>query len=381
MKKKEYDVVICGAGAAGLLFAYRLNQDPFFKNHSVLLIEAAPKNTNDRTWAFWEKQSGPLEEIVYHRWEQGLFNSKSHRQELHFQPYTYKMIRGIDFYNHIRPRLEKNPQMEWVQTRVSSFVNQQESTLVQTELGSVVGKKVFSSIYHESLVKNQKKYPLLQQHFVGWVVKTTDACFDSNKITFMDFDVPESKATRFMYILPFSANKALLEDTFFSSTLLSKEIYETAIKNYLKRLGVTSYEIQEREQGSIPMTVYPFHQHNTSSLLHIGTAGGWTKASTGYTFQNTLSETARLIEFLKSKASLDRFHQSSKFEYYDMLFLDVLARYNERGSELFSLMFQKNPVQRIFKFLSNETGFWEDLLIMRSFPIRWFISAFWKRLF
>ena len=64
-----------------------------------------------------------------------------------------------------------------------------------------------------------------------------------------------------------------------------------------------------------------------------------------------------------------------------MLFLDVLARYNERGSELFSLMFQKNPVQRIFKFLSNETGFWEDLLIMRSFPIRWFISAFLKRLF
>ncbi len=109
MKKKEYDVVICGAGAAGLLFAYRLNQDPFFKNHSVLLIEAAQKKTNDRTWAFWEKQSGPLEEIVYHRWEQGLFNSKSHRQELHFQPYTYKMIRGIDFYNYIRPRLEKKP--------------------------------------------------------------------------------------------------------------------------------------------------------------------------------------------------------------------------------------------------------------------------------
>ena len=62
MKKKEYDVVICGAGAAGLLFAYRLNQDPFFKNHSVLLIEAAQKKTTivlglfgKNSQALWKK--------------------------------------------------------------------------------------------------------------------------------------------------------------------------------------------------------------------------------------------------------------------------------------------------------------------------------------
>ena len=50
--------------------------------------------------------------------------------------------------------------------------------------------------------------------------------------------------------------------------------YETEIKNYLARKGITNYTITEKEQGVIPMTAYQFgntiqtsHQHRNSGRL------------------------------------------------------------------------------------------------------------------
>ncbi|NBR59983.1 MAG: hypothetical protein EBT89_12625, partial [Opitutaceae bacterium] len=66
-----------------------------------------------------------------------------------------------------------------------------------------------------------------------------------------------------------------------------QEEYETAIQQYLSRLNCDSYEIERKERGIIPMTDYPFHRVNTKRVLMIGSAGGWTRASTGYTFKNS----------------------------------------------------------------------------------------------
>jgi len=103
----------------------------------------------------------------------------------------------------------------------------------------------------------------------------------------MDFSVEQQGNTRFMYVLPTSSTEALLEYTLFSKDLLSKDEYENEIETYLHKLGITEYEIVEKEQGTIPMTSYQFWKHNTKNILNIGSAGGWTKASTGYTFKNT----------------------------------------------------------------------------------------------
>ena len=77
-----------------------------------------------------------------------------------------------------------------------------------------------------------------------------------------------------MYVLPFSANEALIEYTLFSKDLLEKEEYENAMIDYLNENGSGDYTITEKEQGSIPMTAYDFSQHSNASLMHIGTAGG-----------------------------------------------------------------------------------------------------------
>ena len=52
----------------------------------------------------------------------------------------------------------------------------------------------------------------------------------------MDFSVDQKDEIRFMYILPFSKNKALVEYTLFSKELISDNEYEKEIKSYLKKI-------------------------------------------------------------------------------------------------------------------------------------------------
>ena len=54
--EKEYDYIIAGAGCAGLSLLMRMNGDPFFADKKILVVDAAGKNQNDRTWCFWEKE-------------------------------------------------------------------------------------------------------------------------------------------------------------------------------------------------------------------------------------------------------------------------------------------------------------------------------------
>jgi lycopene beta-cyclase len=231
---------------------------------------------------------------------------------------------------------------------------------------------------------NQKKYPVLQQHFVGWFIKTKKTSFDSSKVFFMDFNIPQVQETRFIYVLPIDKHNALVEYTLFSENLLRFDDYETGIKAYLNSKGISEYEIEEKEHGNIPMTCFPFEKLNSQSLLHIGTAGGWTKASTGFTFMSTRRNIGRLIPFLKTGRDLNLFRIKNRFRFYDLLFLDVLNRYNAHGSRLFTRMFKKNPPVRIFRFLDEKTNFIEELKIMASFSFTqkiWFLKALFKRIF
>ena len=231
------------------------------------------------------------------------------------------------------------------------------------------------------MVKSQSKYPLLQQHFIGWFIKSKEEVFDKNKVNFMDFSIEQRGNTRFMYVLPTSSTEALLEYTLFSKDLLPKEEYEKEIQDYIKKLGITDYEIVEKEQGNIPMTSYKFWKHNTKNIINIGSVGGWTKASTGYTFKNTTKKSKELVELLSKESDFRKFHKTDKFWFYDLLFLDVLFKRNDLGSTVFSSLFKKGNPTLIFKFLDEETTFWEDLQVIWKCPKRLFVRALFGRIF
>ena len=229
-------------------------------------------------------------------------------------------------------------------------------------------------------VTSQKKFPLIHQHFIGWFIKSKEAVFTPNCATFMDFSVELKNNTQFMYVLPTATTEALLEYTLFSKNLLSKEEYETEIQNYITKLGITEYEIIEKEAGNIPMTCYPFWKNNTKNIVQIGSAGGWTKASTGYTFKNAVKKSKALVQFLKTESDFRKFHKKDKFWFYDLLLLDILNSKNHLGPNIFSAMFKSGSSEVVFKFLDEETTFLEDLQVIWRCPKMPFIVALLNRL-
>ena len=379
--KNRFDYIICGGGASGLMLMRALCFDPFFDKKKILLLEKESKNTNDRTWCFWEEKESDWESILYKSWDFAEFKAAGVDKSINLNPYKYKMIRGIDFYKKIYEELALKSNITLINQEIIDVVDKKNHGLVRTKNESYIGDKVFSSLPNNLHLENKNKFPVLNQHFIGWFVKTEHPIFKPDTIQFMDFDLPQKGNTRFMYVLPFSENEALLEYTLFSEDLLENEEYETAIKDYLSQKNAGEFSIEDIEQGAIPMTAYPFWKSNTPNIMHIGTAGGWTKASTGFTFQKTMRKTNEVVAFLKQDKALNTLIQKNRFWFYDLLFLDVLSKHNEKGHLLFSLMFKENKTDRIFKFLDEQTSFLEEIKIMMSFPAGLFVKALWKRMF
>jgi len=377
---KHYDYIFTGAGLAALMTVYRMAISGKFAGKSILLIDADAKKTNDRTWSFWETHHGEFDKIVARKWDAATFADADFTKMLDLSPYRYKTIHSKDFYDFVMARTTDADNIEIITGNVTDFYEAGDHCVVKTTSNAFTCNKIFNSIYNPDWAASQKKYPVLQQHFIGWFVKTDELAFNPNLVTFMDFSVKQKGNTRFMYVLPFSETEALVEYTLFSKDLLAENEYESAICDYLTRLGVSDYVITEKERGSIPMTSYPFWKRNTKHILNIGSAGGWTKASTGYTFKNTTKQSSKLVKFLESRTDMRQFHHSSRFWLYDLLFLDILARKNERGHEIFSAMFRNGNPSIILKFLDEETYFSEDLSVIWKCPKKLFFQALLKRI-
>jgi len=376
---QNHDYIITGSGASGLMLAYRMAKDSFFDTASILIIDKEKKTSNDRTWCFWENDKGEWDDLVHKSWNKILFDSHSYKKSIPLQSYTYKMIRSAKFYEKLWNFIDSKNNISFIKANVTSISDTPEGAFVETSTGQYRAVKLLNSIDLDQKYTRQEEYPVLLQHFTGWFIETKKNVFDDSVATFMDFTVDQKMNTRFMYVLPVSANKALFEYTLFSKDILTKEEYERELQKYLELNSISEYTIIEKEKGIIPMTSFKFWQDNSKNILNIGTVGGWTKASTGYTFKNTSKKTIQLIAFLKTENDFTNFRKKTRFWFYDLLMLDVLANHNHLGSNLFSKLFQRNSLKNVFRFLDEETSFIEDLRIMLSMPPLRFIIALFRR--
>ncbi|SDD61781.1 lycopene beta-cyclase [Pricia antarctica] len=378
----HYDYIIIGAGASGLMLADALGKDTFFSDTSILLLDKAAKSDNDRTWCFWEKGAGQFDAIVSNNWHHIYFGGQEVSKKFDIHPYSYKMIRGIDFYEEYLMRLNSYPNITFHQESVTQVEDYGNRVLVTSDKTQYSALKVFNSIFDYKMATNQEKYPVLQQHFLGWTLKTKSPVFNADQATYMDFSIPQKGNTRFMYVLPFSETEALVEYTLFSKNLLPKKEYEKAISDYLKNdLNCAEFEIVDTEKGSIPMTCYDFREHHTKNIRYIGTAGGWAKPSTGYTFKSSSKKVPQLVEYLKTGKPLNQLSFKNKFWFYDLLFLDVLAKDNGKGHHIFETLFKNRNPQLIFKFLDEETSFGEDVNYILGCPKLPFVKALLGRIY
>lgn len=377
---KKYDYIILGSGLSGLLTAYRMANDAWFDDKSILIIDKEIKNQNDRTWCFWEEPNGEFDSILSKKWEKAFIGNQDFQQSFSLYPYLYKMIRSRDFYKLVFDIISSKSNFTFEKDEILSWKTIEDSVEVQGKNQVYTSNFLLNSFFDVYPILKQKKYPYLKQHFIGWFIKTKTEIFNDSEVKFMDFTIEQNGNTRFMYVLPTSKTEALFEYTLFSEDVLEKSEYENAIKTYLENLGINEYEIVEKEAGNIPMTCYPFHQQNSERILFIGMSGGWTKASTGFTFFNSKKQSEKLIAFLKCNQNLTQYHQKNRYWLYDLILLEVLHQNNELGAQLFGILFQKNSIQDIFLFLNEEGTILSDIKIMLTLPQWLFIKATFRAL-
>ena len=190
----------------------------------------------------------------------------------------------------------------------------------------------------------------------------------------MDFDCDQRESVHFFYTLPYSKTKALVETTWLSKMNdSSQKDYDYQIKDYIENhLNLKNYKITYREEGAIPL-FYPSYLKEKNKI-NIGTAGGMTRLSTGYTFLNIQEHSKYICKNIENISTTKKFQISKKYKYLDDIFLRVLNENPEMMPNIFFKMFKSSP-KTVIKFLSNKSNFLEDLSIILKMPKWTFVKA------
>lgn len=369
---QKYDFIIAGGGLAGLSLAYYMNQT-VLREKSILIIDQDTKTKNDRTWCFWEKDNrSPFDAIIHRQWQKVFFHGTNFSAALNLGDYSYKWLRGIDFYDFVKTDLASNSNIRFVQEHIERIKDTPTGGFVITTENQYLAEYVFDST--KSLKLNLADCHNMLQHFKGWEIVTDKPVFDPTCPTMMDYRVEQrGVGVRFMYVLPESPTRAMVEYTVFSDKLLSPTEYDAELHKYLKDfLKIENFSIEHEEFGVIPMTDEPILNHEGEHVVRIGTSGGYVKASTGYAFQRTQRFTQALVKNLvtvgKPMSPKKNFKKHFK-DWLDSTLLNVLLKNRALGKDVFTALYQKNPTPRLFAFLDEDTSLFEDLRIMSTVPL------------
>lgn len=378
---QHYDYIIAGAGASGLSLAWKLMQSPL-ADKKVLIIDENPQATHDKTWCFWEAGSPPFTDIIHKKWNRVEVSAYENRLIQTLDVYPYYCIRSIDFQQKILNVIREHPSFHLLNGSVSSFSSDENKATLHTSDDSFNADYIFQSCFNPwQGTTDHVHYPLMQ-HFLGWEVTVSKPLFDEDTFTLMDFDETFTDGVAFIYFLPWSKETGLIEYTIFSDQLASKDLYEEKMAIYLSnRFGLKpiDYQIERREYGKIPMQDRPHNPWYQPRVLNLGTFGGLTKPSTGYTFRRIQEHAEAIVDGLISDGKPDVGSPSQKrFKVYDLWLLQIIHDHPKDALEVFNHLFQNNSMDEVFRFLGEESSFGQDLKIMNSVPYWPFLRAIWK---
>ena len=342
MKK---NIQIIGGGCAGLSLAKYLNQ---LKDYEIKVYENKNnKIINDHYWGFWKinsmNEAFKISEKKWHRWkiisyeEENFFNSEK---------YPYCALTRKNWLNYCK----KLSNVKIINKKVIKKDN-------KFFLGD---KKLKGNFIFDSRQPDLNENVMLQ-HFHGTIIECKEKVFDSNVATLMDFRCNQSKGIHFIYLLPFSRTKALVESTLFSKKIEKEDFYFNEIKIYLKNIyKISKFRITHIEKGIIPMSYICLPNKN---CINIGTRGGATKPSSGYTFYFIQKQVQNIVNQIQSKTKVSNFVHNKFDLLMDKIFIDVLEKNTNSAPKIF------------LKLTSNLTG--DEMAL---FMTGYFKLSIWKKI-
>jgi len=373
--ERHHRYIILGAGAAGLSLCYQLLQRGV--RAPILILDRKPSFGDDRTWCFWESRPAAFTGLAarcWHRWD--VFDAQGGRTTRASEDVGYACLRGADFYAHILDEIRRHDN---VTLNLGCPVEGHQSFPAHVEIRA--GETYTADYAFDSRpVEPTGGGIYFSQRFFGQIVRTEQPRFDPARCTLMDFRAPQGRGLHFFYVLPFSPTEALIENTYLQGGLPPAPTvaeHRAEIAAYLAaHHGLTDFAVTHEEAGAIPMTTRAFPRRD-GRVFFIGTAGGCTKPSSGYTFAR-IQEQCRQIAASASAGTLDGFRERlapARYHLFDAVFLQAMHDRPRSFPDYFRRLFAHVPPAALAAFLS-EAGTWrDDLAIIRSLPLGPFLGA------
>ena len=344
---REFDYIIIGGGCAGLSLAYELNLHQKLNDKTLAIIEPRVNYTKDKTWSFWKIFSHNFEDCVKKSWNNFTINITSHTKHLECKNTPYQTIDSGLFYDKTIKALKQNKNIFFLKNLNEININ---------------NSFIFNSV--ESTANSKGK---LWQHFSGFEIETKKDFFDEEIFNLMDFDCEQKDSVHFFYTLPYSKKKALVETTWISDLKNSSlQDYDEQLNNYIKdHLKIKDFTINYKEVGAIPL--FNIDYIKKPNQINIGTVGGMTRLSTGYTFLNIQEHSKYIRKNLDNIQNTSLFTLGKKYQFLDNIFLKVLKNNPKDMGQIFFKMFGC-PSGTVINFLSNKSNLLEDLSIISKMP-------------
>lgn len=381
---RHFDAILLGAGGAGMLLLHSLHKSGWLATHKVAVIDPNSKDSNDRTWCFWAKETDQIvvdfNSIISKQWTK-VNNGMGTIESL--DQYNYYHLRSSDLYQIVKQQCSAN--ITWMKESAINVDKYNEVNVVETENQEFTAPIIFDSRPFSTLEFNKitTNHDLIWQSFYGMRIKT-EASFNQEICTLMDFNVPQKNAAQFVYTLPTSENEALVELTRFGNQCINEIDGREILGEYIKE-NYGSYIVCELEQGKIPMTL-AFNtsskkKNNLTSIIPIGTRAGAIKSTTGYAFKNMAAHADAIANSLISSNDIPSIQRHRRLSFYDRILLRVLKTNPSKGKQIFQSLFANCKTSVVLSFLDEDVSLRNEIKILSSLPILVFLKGMFSILF
>lgn len=370
-----FDLVILGGGCAGLSLSMALEAHGG-RAPRTLVVESREVYQNDRTWCFWSDQIKVLPYKIQHCWHTMRVSNGGRRVALNCGSTPYHMLAGEHFYAAALASIDRQPN---ITLRMGTSVNSEPSFAaglwtVDTSAGSVTARAVVDTRPPRSV---EMGGATLWQSFYGWEIECDAAVFDATALDLMNFLDPDPRHVPFVYVLPVSPTRALIELTVFGAQPLGRSELSSQLEAAVAKLvGDSPFETIRSEHGILPMGLSDAPRALHSSYSRVGIMAGGARPSTGYAFQRIESWAQECASFL-ARHGQPRPHRPDPLplRLMDRIFLEVLRANPVRGGAIFFSLFGRAHPARVIRFLSGRGSVLDSLAVIAAVPFTPFIRA------
>ena len=269
--------VIIGGGLAGGLVALALaNQG---RGGDVVLIERDDRLGGNHTWSFHdtdleEQGHALIQPLVTNRWSSQEVRFPGHQRTLRA---GYASV-TTDSFHHV---VTKQLRAAGARVLLGQGVRDVGSSVVRLDDGTAVaGDVVIDARGPEA---GEAADRLGFQKFVGLELQLrVDGPWSQPVV--MDATVPQLDGYRFIYVLPFSSRRVLIEDTMYSgSPVMDSADVEQRVMSYAAAHGAIVDRVLRRETGVLPLPLRSAQATGSdTSSIPVGYRGGFFHPVTGY---------------------------------------------------------------------------------------------------